>query len=109
MTKSKTRDSTPPLNTSANSVTAVDPIFAAIDSHLAAIAELDRQVELFKAGTSGGSTLDTRGMCRAGKMVVDTSPTTAAGLKALSDHLGKHFGCGSGFSIHRPLPGELGL
>ena len=41
------------------------------------------------------------------QVVVETAPTTPAGLKALSDHLRKHFGYGSGFAlcIMRPLPG----
>jgi hypothetical protein len=92
---------------SQNTTNTLDPILAAISAHLAAIADLDRDAALYEAGAIDGSTVDAGNVFLAAQVVVDTAPTTAAGLAALSDHLREHFAYGRGFAllISRPLPG----
>jgi hypothetical protein len=87
----------------------VDPVFAGIDAHVTAMAELDHQVALYKAGATDGRTINAGDMFQCAKVVVETAPTTAAGLRALADHLRQHFGYGSGFAlcISRPFGGSM--
>jgi hypothetical protein len=81
-----------------------DPIFAAIDAHLAAMAELDRWLALLDAGLIDGRTVNAAAMCDAGRVVIKTAPTTRAGLTALSDHLRRYFGYGSVFALSISQP-----
>jgi hypothetical protein len=48
-------------------------------------------------------------MSLAAKAVVETAPTTAAGLGALADHLRQYFSYGSGaaLQISRPFGGSM--
>jgi hypothetical protein len=59
---------------------ATDPVFAAIDAHLAAVKMLDENLT-----SSEFASLEAY----AADYLVDTVPTTMAGLRALEAHLGK--------------------
>ena len=100
--------------------TTSDPVFPAIEAHLAAIAAAERQAALDYARLTGGdcSVLSDAALsnalvngCMAAKALVATAPTTPAGLKALEDHLRQYFSYGSGAAlcIMRPLPGGGGM
>jgi hypothetical protein len=79
----------------------VDPVFAAIDAHVAVVVEVERKVALDDPGANCGN------MFECAKVVVNTAPTTSAGLQALAAHVRQYFAYGSGdaLCIVRPLPG----
>jgi hypothetical protein len=56
-------------------------------------AELERLVAL------KSRTVNAASVFRSARALVDTAPTTAAGLRALSDHLRQYFSFGSGFAL----------
>jgi hypothetical protein len=66
----------------------VDPVFAAIDAHRAAIAEFNRLLALDMAvGDCSAIEAALRVEVATAKALVATAPTTRAGLRALAAHL----------------------
>lgn len=84
-----------------------DPVFAAIDAHVAAITELDRQIALEQANLIVDSRIISRAgarMCRCAQALVETAPTSAAGLRAWVDYIRLDAPCVQ-MSIRQPIDG----
>jgi hypothetical protein len=71
--------------------TMPDPIFAAIAEHQASIQNADRENERLEAADPDGDWRPTHAALMAegaaAKALIETPPTTRAGLRALEDHL----------------------
>jgi hypothetical protein len=87
-------------------IAAADPIFAAIDDHRAAGRAFDAafRVAWLRNGYGGGPSVSVECAVEVAAIdrVIDTAPTTRAGLKALSDYLTEiRSGCISGMISQR--------
>jgi hypothetical protein len=89
-----------------------DPIFAAIDAHVAADAEVDRVItDIAQAGRIATPSLDSALQAAviaeftAAKSLVETAPSTPAGLRAWANYLRRNEPGSVLRSIREPLDG----
>jgi hypothetical protein len=72
-------------------ITPADPIYAAIAEHQASIQNADRENERLEAAGPDGDWRPTHAALvaigAAARVLMDTAPTTYAGLRALEDYL----------------------
>jgi hypothetical protein len=85
---------------------AADPIFAAIEAHREASCAYDAASKAAWARYNLGYVSECDALVAAIDRVIDTAPTTRAGLKALSDYLADAENWGIGVRINQRLRAE---